>query len=103
VLQAASEAGAKVIWFDINGYALRPGVVVGSAILSQERAAYEQTKRFLEGRLPFGSAELVGVADGYVDFIEDDPIYIETVPGDVREKQAALIKMIRTKELILED
>jgi simple sugar transport system substrate-binding protein len=103
VLQAASEAGAKVIWFDVNGYALRPGVVVGSAILSQERAAYEQVKRFLEGDLPFGSAELVGVADGYVDFIEDDPLYIETVPGEVREKQAALIKMIRTKELILED
>ncbi|WP_041610943.1 BMP family ABC transporter substrate-binding protein [Treponema primitia] len=102
VLQAASEAGAKVVWFDINGYALRPGVVVGSAILHQERAAYEQTRRFLEGSLPFGSAEMVGVADGYVDFIEDDPDYIAAVSADLREKQAALIKRIRSRDLVLE-
>jgi simple sugar transport system substrate-binding protein len=101
VLQAASERGAKVVWFDINGYALRPGTVVGSATLHQERAAYEQTKRYLAGNLPFGNAEVVGVADGYVDFIEDDPHYIAAVPPEIREAQGSLIERIRSRALVL--
>ncbi|MDR1596693.1 MAG: BMP family ABC transporter substrate-binding protein [Treponema sp.] len=101
VLQAASETGAKVVWFDINGYDLRPGTVVGSAVLRQDRAAYEQTKRYLEGRLPFGSAEVVGVTDGYVDFIEDDPLYIAAVSPEIRKAQSILIEQIRSGTLIL--
>jgi simple sugar transport system substrate-binding protein len=101
VLQAAAEAGAKVVWFDINGYGIRPGTVVGSAVLRQDRAAYEKTKLFLEGRLPFGSAELVGTADGYVDFIEDDPHYIASVAPEIRELQGALTARLRSGALRL--
>jgi simple sugar transport system substrate-binding protein len=100
-LRAASDRGAKVVWFDTNGYGLRPGTVVGSAILRQEQAAYEQTRRYLTGTLPFGSAEVVGVADGYVDFIEDDPDYLASVSEDIREAQAALIERIRSRTLVL--
>jgi simple sugar transport system substrate-binding protein len=74
VVQAAVEAGAKVVWFDITGSGSRPGVGAGSATLRQDRAAYEKTLLYLEGSLPFGSAELVGAAGGYVDFVEDDPL-----------------------------
>jgi simple sugar transport system substrate-binding protein len=101
VLKAASEREAKVVWFDINGYALGPGTVVGSATLHQERAAYEGTKRYLAGNLPFGSAEVVGVADGYVDFIEDDPHYIAAVSPEIREAQSSLIERIRSRALDL--
>lgn len=103
VVQAAFEQGAKVIWFDINGYAVQPGTVVGSSILRQDKAAYEQTKRFLQSELPFGSAEVVGVAEAYVDFIEDDPVYIDTVPADIRDAQAALTNRLRKGELRLSD
>jgi simple sugar transport system substrate-binding protein len=58
---------------------------------------------FLKGGLPFGRAELAGIAEGYVDFIEDDPIYVETVSAPVREKQAALLGRIRSGELKLEE
>ena len=101
VVQAASEAGAKTIWFDTNGYGIRPGTVVGSAILRQDRAAYEKTALFLEGALPFGAAELVGVADGFVDFVEDDPDYLAAVSPEIREKQAALVARLRSGELRL--
>jgi simple sugar transport system substrate-binding protein len=103
VLQAAAENGARVIWFDTNGYALRPGTVAGSSILRQDRAAYEKTRDYLEGRLPFGSSELVGVAEGYVDFIQDDPDYTAAVKPEIREKQAALVDQIRSGRLILEE
>jgi simple sugar transport system substrate-binding protein len=100
-VQAASEAGAKVIWFDTNGYDIRPGTVAGSAILRQDKAAYEQTRRFLDGTLPFGTSEIVGIKDGYVDFIEDDQNYIAAVSPEIRAKQSELLRRIRSGELVL--
>ncbi|GHU60137.1 BMP family ABC transporter substrate-binding protein [Spirochaetia bacterium] len=95
VVQAAAETGNKVVWFDTNGYGIRPGTVVGSSALYQDLAAYEQTLRFLRGNLPFGITEVVGVDEGYVNFIEDDPIYLETVSPEIRAKQGAEILRIR--------
>ena len=103
VVQAASDSGAKVVWFDVNGYGIKPGVVVGSAILKQDKAAYEKTKLYLEGKLPFGKAELVGVADGYVDFVDDDPVYIQTVSEPIRKKQAEMVARFRTGVLSLRE
>jgi simple sugar transport system substrate-binding protein len=102
IVQTAAENGASVVWFDTNGYDVRPGTVVGSAIVRQDKAAYEETKRFLESSLPFGTADMVGVKDGYVDFVQDDPNYAATVSAPIREKQAALVERIRTGNLILE-
>jgi simple sugar transport system substrate-binding protein len=76
---------------------------VGSAILHQERAAYEQTMRYLAGNLPFGSADVVGVADGYVDFIEDDPHYLAALTPEIRKAQSSLIERIRSRSLDLGD
>jgi simple sugar transport system substrate-binding protein len=103
IAKAASEAGATVIWVDTNGYSILPGTVIGSTILHQDAAAYEKTKLFLEGNLPFGKAELVGVKEGFVDFVQDDPLYISSVSETVRQKQAAMIESIRSGTLILND
>ena len=102
VIQAASEAGAKVVWFDTAGYSIRPGTVIGSAILRQDKAAYEKIMYYLKGTLPFGKAEIAGAADGFVDFIDDDPHYIASVSPAIREKQVALIARIRSGELRLD-
>jgi simple sugar transport system substrate-binding protein len=102
VIQAASEAGAKVVWFDTNGYAIRPGTVIGSAILRQDLAAYDRVTAFLNGTLPFGKAEVAGMTGGFVDFVEDDPDYIAAVSQSAREKQARLISRIRSGDLKLD-
>jgi simple sugar transport system substrate-binding protein len=101
-VQAAYEAGAKVVWFDTNGYAVRPGTVIGSAILRQDKAAYEKTTLYLKGELPFGKAETAGTADGFVDFVDDDPLYIAAVSHVIREKQAQLTARLRAGELKLD-
>jgi simple sugar transport system substrate-binding protein len=101
VVQAAHSAGAKVLWFDNNGYNVRPGTVVGCAVLAQDKAAYTQVQRWLDGELPFGKAETLGVAEGYVDFIQDDPDYILGVSEAIRKEQAAMIERIRSGELAL--
>jgi simple sugar transport system substrate-binding protein len=103
IVQTAFENNAKVVWFDTNGYAERPGTVVGSSIIHQDKLAYEKTTLFLESGLPFGTADMVGVAGGYVDFVEDDPGYIAAVSPAVREKQANLIARIRDGSLVLSE
>ena len=102
VIPAASEAGAKVVWFDTSGYAIRPGTIIGSTILRQDKAAYDKIMLYLKGSLPFGKAEIAGIADGLVDFVEDDPLYIAAVSQPVREKQAALVARLRSRELRLD-
>ncbi|MDR0472683.1 MAG: BMP family ABC transporter substrate-binding protein [Treponema sp.] len=102
-VQAAAEAGAKLVWFDTNGYGIRPGTVVGSTVIRQDKAAYEKTLLFLGGELPFGTADLAGIAGSYVDFVEDDPLYIYYVSPAVREKQAAMTARLRSGELRLDN
>jgi simple sugar transport system substrate-binding protein len=100
-VQAAARGGAKVLWFDNNSYHIRPGVIAGCAVIAQDRAARTQVTRWLDGELPFGTAETVGAAEGYVDFIQDDPDYLKAVSPDTRSKQAAMIEKIRSGELRL--
>ncbi|MCL1815186.1 MAG: BMP family ABC transporter substrate-binding protein [Treponema sp.] len=102
VVNTAGQRDAKVVWFDTNGYNIKPGTVIGSSVLYQDLAAYNQVSRFLSGTLPFGIAETFGVNDNYVDFVQDDPVYFETVPGELRKKQAAMIEKIRSGELTLQ-
>jgi simple sugar transport system substrate-binding protein len=102
VVQTASLLGARVVWFDANGYGIRPGTVAGSAVLYQDRAARNLTLRYLEGGLSFGSSETAGVAEGYVDFIQDDPDYQATVSPSVRDQQAAMVEQIRKGTLRLD-
>ena len=39
---------------------------------------------------------MLGVKEGYVDFIQDDPLYEETVPEDVRLEMAKLLEAIKS-------
>jgi len=101
VVAAALEKGFYVAWFDDNGYAKAPGYVVSSSIMAQERLAYEKTRDWIAGTLAEGKAGTVGIADGYVDFVSDDPLYVEHVPASLRDKQAALLATLKNGELAL--
>ena len=86
VIKAAKKEGKYVLWFDSNGYAKAPGTIIGSGILRQEKATYETVKAAIEGRLVFGKTQVYGVKEGYVDFVENDPLYIQSVPEKIRKK-----------------
>ncbi len=101
VISAAQEAGFYVAWFDDNGYAKAPGYVVSSAVMAQERLAYEQTKAYLSGALVRGAAGSVGLAGKYIDFVADDPLFVQTVPQDLRDAQAALMQKLYSGEIAL--
>ncbi len=101
VVSAAKEAGKYVLWYDTNGYALEPGTVIGSGLIREDKAAYEQTLLALEGKLPAGSSVYAGVKEGFLDFISDDPLYIENVPEEIRKAQENMVEKFKKGQLQL--
>jgi simple sugar transport system substrate-binding protein len=102
VIKAAQDRGKYVLFFDSNEYKIAPGTIVGCSILDQERAVYEKLKLAIEGKLPYGKAEIVHSVDGYVDFADDDPLYIDNVSEDVRKAMDGVVKKMRSGEVSFE-
>ena len=102
VIIAARDRGKYVLYFDSNEYEIAPGTIVGCSILDQERLVYEKVKEAIEGKTPFGTAKIVSTADGYVDFADDDPLYLENVPEEVRKQMDIIVKKMRSGALSFE-
>ena len=64
--------------------------------MKQKEMSYNVTKEFIEGTTPWGTADMVGIKEGFVDFVQDDPNYIKAVPADIREKMKQLVDDIRS-------
>lgn len=95
VITSAINNKIYITWFDDNGFAKAPGTIISSSVMEQKKMSYNVTKEFLEDNTPWASAKMVGIKEGFVDFVQDDPNYIKTVPADIRETMAALIADIR--------
>ena len=102
IISTAGDRGKYVLWFDNNGYSLSEGTVIGCSAMRQDRAAYETVKKALEGKLEYGKAVIRGVKDDYVYFVDNDPVYLENVPEEIRNDMDKTIKDIREGKLILE-
>ena len=102
VIKACQERGKYVLFVDSNEYDIAPGTIIGCAVLDQTRATYERVKMAIEGTLEFGVAEIVHTRDGYVDFADEDPAYVNNVPKAVRDRMAELLKKMRSGEFALE-
>ena len=95
VIAAAQKLGFYIAWFDDNGYSKAPGYVISSTTMAQDKMSYEMTMKYLDKSIKFGTSETVGIKEGYIAFVEDDPVYISSVAEDVRAaiaKEYALIK-----------
>ena len=101
VIAAAKESGFYIAWFDNNGFSKAPGHVISSSVMEQKKNAYEQTLKFLEGKTEFGTAQTLGIKDGYVDFILDDPAFTETVGEDIRSRLEQVYADIKNGKLVL--
>jgi len=102
VLKAAKDRGKYVLMVDANDYKAAPGVIVGCAVLNQAKATYERVKMAIEGRLVFGKAAVVHTKDGYVDFADTDPLYLQALPEELRRKMDEVVKKLRSGALHLE-
>lgn len=95
VISAAREKGKYVMWFDTNAYKEEPGVILGCTGIKQDFIAYEKTKTAIEGTLQYGTAENGGVREGAVFFFDEDPLFMEYVPPEIRSKITAKVGELR--------
>ncbi|MBQ2080689.1 MAG: BMP family ABC transporter substrate-binding protein [Treponema sp.] len=92
VISSAVEHGIYLSYIDENSFQKAPGTVISSCTTKQQRAAKESTLDFLNGKTSWGTTKLVGLKEGYIEFIEDDPLYESTVPSEIRDKMKSLVK-----------
>ena len=96
VINSAINNNFYITWFDNNGFDKAPGHIISSTVMKQHELSSIMTTQFLNGKTEWGIAKMLGVKDGFVDFIQDDPLYISTVPADVRDKMAKLVEDIKS-------
>jgi riboflavin transport system substrate-binding protein len=102
VITAAQDRGVYVLYFDEENYALAPGTIVGCAALMQERAVFEYVTAAMDGALEWGSAEILSTSDGYVDFVDENPLYLESVPPAIRQAMDKMLSAVRDGDVELQ-
>lgn len=80
----AAAQGKYAVASDHNAISENPDVIVGSTTINATAYTYEIFKQAALGTLEYGQTVDAGAAEGVVSFTFDDPIYIETVPEDIR-------------------
>lgn len=101
VISSAVNNKMYITWFDNNGFDKAPGTIISSTVMEQVVMSEEVTTEFLAGKTPWGSAKMVGIKEGYVTFVQDDPNYINTVPADIRAKLETLCTQIKKGEVVI--
>jgi len=77
---------------DNNSISLAPGTIIGASLVQGYDAAYAAAKGAIEGTLEYGTGRRAGVAESVIAFTTDDPVYLETVPEDIRAAMDAAIQ-----------
>ena len=95
VISSAREHGINIVWFDENGFKKAPGVIISCCMTKQAFAANEAVTQYLAGNTAWGTSKSVGMKDGYAEYFNSDPAYIQAVPEDIRNKMDALIASIK--------
>lgn len=101
VISSAVNKGIYITWFDNNGFDKAPGTIISSCIMEQVKMAEKVTKEFLEGKTAWGQAQMVGIKDGFVSFVDDDPNYLSVVPASIRQEMTNLVEKIKSGELTI--
>lgn len=101
IIAEAQNLGYYVAWFDDNGFSKAPGYIISSSVVRQNKLAREVTLEFLNGKTEYGVTRTVGISDGYVDFIQNDDNYINTVDQSIRHKLQQKIDDIKSGILLL--
>ncbi|MEN6364319.1 MAG: BMP family ABC transporter substrate-binding protein [Rectinema sp.] len=99
VVKTAEDSGKYVVFFDGDEFARAPKTILGCTVLHQEELTYTKLKAALDGKLPFGSAEVVGMKDGYIEFLDKHPSYVQGVPSSVRAKVDAVVAQIKSGKM----
>jgi simple sugar transport system substrate-binding protein len=100
VTRTISERKAYAVNFNTNDYNQAPGLVVGCGIMEQKKLTKEILSRFLEGKIQYGTGRTVGLKEGYLNFIFDDPAYRENLPAAIQEQFGSFMDDLRSGRIV---
>lgn len=101
VISAAKELGFYLIWFDDNGFSKAPRYVISSCTMEQSVLAKEATLSYLNNDIDFGKARILGIEDGYVNLVTEDPLFKKTLDVQFQNNLINVFDKIKSKEIIL--
>ena len=102
VISSAVENGIYLNWFDENGFSKAPSTIISSCMVEQEKAAKEVTLEYLNGKTEWGKTKTLGFKEGYITFIDDDPLYLSCVEENVRNEIQNLISSIKEGKVLID-
>lgn len=98
MIKTAAEKGAYVLSYNTNEYNLASGTVVGCGMIETKKLVMEIFEQIVNNQVQYGMSETVGLNEGYLNFIFDDPGYYDNVPKEIREKFETFIDDLRSRE-----
>ncbi len=101
VISSAVNNGIYITWFDNNGFDKAPGTIISSTVMEQAKMTKEVTLEYLNGNTKWGTARMSGMKEGFVNLVQDDERYINTVPESIRKNVAALVDDIKSGKKVI--
>ena len=102
VINAAKEKGKYLAFFDNASFERAPDNIISCTPLNQAKMAENVTSDYLAGKTGWGTAKTVGVADGFVRFVQDAPNHKnEAVTDEMRTKMRDVVVSIENGTLVL--
>jgi simple sugar transport system substrate-binding protein len=64
-------------------------------MMEQKKLVKELLADALAGNIEYGTTKTIGIREGYIDFISDDPGYRYSLPDEIRERFDAFMDDLR--------
>lgn len=94
-IEAARENGFYCISVNTNMNAAAPGVVLTGVTKAYDKIVYAAIKSLASGSTPWGKQETYGIKDGMVGYTPDDPLYLQYVPKDIRDRMQEIYGLLK--------
>lgn len=101
VISSAKENNVYLAYIDDNSYNKLPGKVICSTSIEQDKATKEAIIEFLENKTSWGTTKTLGIRESYIKFIDDDPLYLESVPKEIQNKISNLVENLKSGKFVI--
>ncbi|CAM3387794.1 BMP family lipoprotein [Marinicrinis lubricantis] len=101
VLEAGSEEGKYTIGVDSNQNYLYPGSVLTSMMKNLDTTVLRALSKYIDGTLPFGTVEVLGVQEGGVGLAKDEH-FDQYVPQSIKDQMIEIEGKMLSGEIQVE-
>ncbi|WP_227764328.1 BMP family lipoprotein [Zhaonella formicivorans] len=98
LLEAAKVSNKYAIGVDSNQNGIYPGFILSSMLKNVDVSLVRAIQLHLEGKLPYGDSEVIGIKEGAVGLAKDS-LYEQYVPQEIRDKLEEIEGKIRNGEI----